>query len=532
MDETTYSNAEVAKQVNEDFVPVRVDIDKRPDISERYNRGGFPTTAFLSDQGESVWGATYVPPLDMLRIMKTILAAKSSGEIDSALERGRLQYLDISKALAKMKLPDSEFVSALFEDIFASYDVEQGGFGLAPKFPHPDVVDLLLVKVLKDGDNEAAEAVRHTIDRMIEGLYDPVEGGVFRYSVKRDWREPHFEKMLETNLGMMRNLVHASAVLDKDLYMQKAEGVATYLRRTLKDPRSGGFFGSQDADEEYYTLSKEQRSKRKPPSVDRTIYAGWNAEAVSTMIESGAMADMREWIEDGLGAWDCAASSHWNQELGLARHTKGQDLYLFEDQAAFLEAIVSVLQVRNDPALIDMGRRLVEGVEKGFSDPEGGYYDVFKGEEAIGELGSPRRTLVGNSRYARALALFGIASHDVELIQRSWGILVSFPSKSVEAHGLFAAQYIMAWWVLEREPVLVEVHNAKGDDPLGSKLWLTAKRTMNQGLVAMLAPRQVSASSTRKGEFAVVCTRKGCSKELATAAELLRNLRSLQSSQV
>ncbi|MFY9605510.1 MAG: DUF255 domain-containing protein, partial [Thermoplasmata archaeon] len=183
MDETTYSDPEIVKTINKDFVPVRVDIDKRPDISERYNRGGFPTTAFLSDLGESVWGATYVPPADMKRVIKAILRAKASGEIDSALERGRLQYLDISKSTQKKQSADDEFLATLFEDIFAAYDVEFGGFGVAPKFPHPEVVDLLLQRYSRNGDNELATAVANTLDRMTEGLFDELEGGIFRYSV-------------------------------------------------------------------------------------------------------------------------------------------------------------------------------------------------------------------------------------------------------------------------------------------------------------------------------------------------------------
>src|SRR5512136_2867453 len=71
MDEKTYADPEIAKTINENFIPVRVDIDRRPDISERYNRGGFPTTAFLSYKGESIWGATYIPPADMKRIIRS-----------------------------------------------------------------------------------------------------------------------------------------------------------------------------------------------------------------------------------------------------------------------------------------------------------------------------------------------------------------------------------------------------------------------------------------------------------------------------
>ena len=95
MDGTTYSDPDIIRRIQTDFVPVRVDIDMRPDISERYNRGGFPTTAFLSCRGENIWGTTYVPPKDMHRIMDSILESKRNGEIDRALAKVRMSHIEI-----------------------------------------------------------------------------------------------------------------------------------------------------------------------------------------------------------------------------------------------------------------------------------------------------------------------------------------------------------------------------------------------------------------------------------------------------
>lgn len=119
-------------------------------------------------------------------------------------------------------------------------------------------------KFAETREPELAEAVRSTLDHMMEGLYDKVDGGLFRYSVTRDWKEPHYEKMLETNLGFLRNLVHAKILLGDGRYEDTARGVADYLIRTLRDP-SGGFYSSQDADEEFYKLSLKDREGRKPP---------------------------------------------------------------------------------------------------------------------------------------------------------------------------------------------------------------------------------------------------------------------------
>jgi hypothetical protein len=532
MDSTTYSDTEVIAAINDNFIPVRVDIDRRPDISERYNRGGFPTTAFLSDLGESVWGATYIPPTDMKRIVKAILDAKASGEIDSALERGRLRYLDISKAQQKKRTADSEFITTLFEDVFSAYDVEHGGFGVAPKFPHPDVVNLLLQRYTHNLDNELAEAVTNTLDRMTNGLYDTVEGGVFRYSVTRDWREPHYEKMLETNAGFLRNLLHALKTLGHERYAATARGVANYLLNCLRDPIGGGFYGSQDADEDYYGLSAKDRLKRQTPAVDRTVFAGWNSEAVVALLEAGFVLRERSYVDAAMAAWHHAIRQLWNPRIGLVRHLEGQETYLFADQVSFLESLLAVLELSRDKQPLEIAARLLEGVNKAFADPDGGFADVMKNEDEIGELANPRRPLVENSKWSMALASYAMASHDARHIESAREILRSFTSKDVEAHGLFAAPYISAWWVLERGPMGVEIHDPKASDGLESDLWLAAKDTLNPGVIVMMARKDGLRRGPDARPFAVVCTTSGCSGELADSKGLVARLLSIQSSQV
>jgi len=532
MDETTYSDPQIVKTINKDFVPVQVDIDKRPDISERYNRGGFPTTAFLSDLGKSVWGATYVPPADMKRVIEAILRAKASGEIDSALERGRLQYLDISKATQRKQSADHEFVATLFEDIFAAYDVEFGGFGVAPKFPHPEVVDLLLQRYSHDRDNELAAAVANTLDRMTEGLFDEVEGGVFRYSVTRDWREPHYEKMLETNTGFLRNLVHAHRILGQERFATRARGVANYVLKTLRDPIDGGFCGSQDADEEYYKLTAEDRSKRTVPAVDRTIFAGWNADAVVALLEAGIVLRERDYIDEALVGWRYSVQRLWNEEVGLVRHTDGQDLYLFADQAPFFESLLAVLGLSADDDIRAIVDRLIDGVNTAFADHEGGFVDVVRKENEIGELASPRRSLPENSTWARALALYGIASHDLQPIEKAREILKCFTAKEVENHGLFAASYISAWWALKRGPLCVEVHDPAAGETSESELWLAASEILDPGMIVMMTREKGLRTARSAVPFAVVCTPSGCSQEITDSKDLSARLSQTQSSQV
>ena len=528
MDETTYSDPKVIRAVVDNFVPVRVDIDQRPDITDRYNRGGFPTTAFLSERGESIWGGTYIPPADMLRIIESMLSSKTSGEIEQALERNRMQFLDIASALEKRETADADFVNAIFEDIFSAHDVQWGGFGEEPKFPHPDVVDLLLYRYQENGDKELSEAVRSTLDHMTDGLYDSAGGGVFRYSVTRNWKEPHYEKMLETNLGFMRNLVHAHQILGEKKYANTARGVADYLLATLWDKDTGGFFSSQDADEAYYKLSRSEREKKLAPKVIKEIYSGWNCLAVSTFLEAGVLLGEEKWVDIGKGTWKYALDQLWNPEQKLVRHRKGEELYLFDDQVNFFGAFIAMIEFTPEDDLTDMielGESIIEGTDKAFKHPEGGYGDVVVSKDAVGELTDPRRSLIANSRWANTEALFAAVTFKPEPTARAMEILRSYPPKQIQAHGLFAAPFVLAWRMVERGPQLVEVHGTEGQDPMNVPLWISAKKSLNPTTVVMSA-RQVGPQVSKPDRpFAVICKSTGCSKEIENPETLSSMLR-------
>ena len=531
MDETTYSDRNVIETIKSDFVPVRVDIDERPDISERYNRGGFPTTAFLSDQGESVWGGTYMPPQDMKRVMKAVLAAKESGEIDQALDRIRMQYLDLSGSFQQRTPMISAIIDTVFEDIFAAYDVQNGGFGIEPKFPQSDVIDLLLERFIETGDKELADAINHTLDSMIDGLYDKVEGGLFRYSVTRDWKTPHYEKMLEGNAGFLRNLVRAHVVFMKSRYAETATGVATYMIGTLRDQSSEGFFGSQDADEDYYRLSYPLRRRVKQPDVIRVVYAGWNSEAASALMEAGALLKEQGWIDAGKKAFRYSQDVLWNDSKGLVRHVRDKQLYLFEDQVSFLQSLTAMIELSGTRDLIGIGNKLIEAVEREFKDPEGGYSDVMREENAIGELGTSRRSLITNSKWAKALALYGAAAHRPELTETAKTILNTFTQREIQAHGVFAASFVSAWWMLEEGAVAVEIHGVPEVDPLTVPLWLEAKEAMSSRTVVFLSDKENADAGAAEQPFAVICGARGCSKPVTSPEELKTALNGKRPSQ-
>ena len=280
MDRESYENPEVARLINEHYVAVKVDRDERPDIDSRYQtavsalsgQGGWPLTAFLTPQGKPFYGGTYFPPEDqygrpgMRRVLEAVaLSFKSQ----------RAQVLEsaqkISEALAGVerlergdKRTEEEVLNALIESIGGMYDAQFGGFGNAPKFPHPSSLDLLLEAYLENRQAWLLTAVTNTLEHMGRGgVYDQLGGGFHRYAVDERWMVPHFEKMAYDNAGLLLNYLRAYQVTGNGFFRDIAVGILSFVENVLSDPQ-GGFYASQDADYsleddgDYFTWTLEE----------------------------------------------------------------------------------------------------------------------------------------------------------------------------------------------------------------------------------------------------------------------------------
>ncbi len=528
MDETTYSDPDIILMVHENFIPIRVDIDMRPDISERYNRGGFPTTAFLSCKGENIWGTTYIPPEDMHRIMGSILAAKKNGEIERALAKVRMPHLDFP---SKNKKSSGDVVKddldSLFEEILIAYDHEHGGFGDEPKFPHPDVIELMADRYARVNSQRLAAIMRHTLFGISEGLYDEIDGGLFRYSVSRDWKIPHYEKMLDTNSGFLKNLIHAHIVLGDERFLEIAQGVANYMISVLQDGDSGGFFGSQDAQENYYRSGKADRRKLIPPSIDRTVYAGWNADASHALIDAGSRTGRDDWTAAGIRAFEFSMRELLDPGSDLVRHTRSQDLYLFDDQVSHLSSIRTYLEFSGKKDLVEHAKRVIVSIDRAYEHVDGGRADIIVDDDVIGDLRRAHRSLISNSKYAYELAMFSGLSDDERLLQEAREVLETFDQRHVTAHGIFGASYLTAIDVVRSGIIHVDVYLNPRQEAQHSELWKATKSVFDQRIVIM--PHHRTHDS---GEYVVICRGNNCSDKITEPKALLTALSEAPSGQV
>jgi uncharacterized protein len=264
MDEGTYSDGEVARLLLQHFVAVKVDRDENPEVDRRYQRqvnaltgeGGWPLTGFLTPDGEVFLGGTYFPPTDahgrpgFRRVLKEVARLwadeperirQNARAIQDALERGRER-----RTAAVQPLVD--FIGGVRSDVFSSYDPVHGGFGMAPKFPHPTAISFLLWDSFANGTPHGADRARETLVRMADGgVYDQVGGGFHRYSVDEGWHIPHFEKMAVDNAALLAAYVEGAQRFDEPRLAETVQGILGWVREVLEDP-AGGFGASQDAD--------------------------------------------------------------------------------------------------------------------------------------------------------------------------------------------------------------------------------------------------------------------------------------------
>ena len=264
MDRESYENVEVASVINESFIPVKVDRDERPDIDARYQvavsaltgQGGWPLTAFLTPDGKPFFGGTYFPPDDrsgrpgMKRLLETIAQNyrthrdqihESAAKIGEALSQ--VEHFRKGEEAA-----DEQVVKAIVESIGGMFDAQNGGFGNAPKFPHPTAIDLLLEAYLETRQEWLLSMVTTTLEHMGRGgVYDQIGGGFHRYSVDERWIVPHFEKMSYDNAGLLGNYLRAYQVTGNKFFREIALGILTFLENVLSHPKAG-FYASQDAD--------------------------------------------------------------------------------------------------------------------------------------------------------------------------------------------------------------------------------------------------------------------------------------------
>ncbi|WP_440988797.1 DUF255 domain-containing protein [Haloarchaeobius baliensis] len=447
MDRETYDEPRIAANVNDGFVPVRVDVDRHPRVRDRYNMGGFPSTVFLTPAGEVLTGAGYLGVDGMRQVLDSVREmwdgkGASAGRVPRALQGTDTPAGELT--------PDIE--SNLVGQLAAAYDEQAGGWGEAEKFPMPRTIEFALKR-------EREQALR-SLNAVSANLLDDYEGGFFRFAGNPDWTDVHYEKVLDTNAALVRAFANAYLLTGKEELRQPAAKTVDYLTTTLWTGEA--FAGSQAAGEgrDYYTAEASDRSDAPAPPVDETVFADWNALAVDALLTYHGYTD-----DEGARRYAERALSHLVDDLvddGVVTHYRTDEEVgasgLLVDHARVVGALTRARQVLGPDALEDdsaldtaqaVADHAIETLRSGQSFVDGP-------RAGVGLLDRPLRPLDGNVEFADALLDLAVLTGEERYREMARDTLAAFAG-AADRFGVRIAAYGSAVSRLLNEPLVIAV---------------------------------------------------------------------------
>jgi uncharacterized protein len=447
----SFEDAAIAKVMNDLFVNIKVDREERPDIDQVYQlaqamltqrSGGWPLTMFLTPAQVPFFGGTYFPNVPKFGmpgfedLLKRVRAFYDEHP-DDIRETGTQLRDALGRTSPRAGAPVTEFngdpLDEAADNLARAIDPVHGGFTGAPKFPHPDTLELLLRRYAALGEKPALEAAVFTLRKMAEGgIYDQLGGGFARYSVDERWAIPHFEKMLYDNGWLLRLYADAWTLTRDPLFARVCEETCAWVMREMQSPE-GGYYSSLDADSEgeegrYYVWSVEEirahltpeefavvvpafgldgppnfenhawhlvaarsienpadrkvldsaraklfalRETRVRPGRDDKVLTSWNALMIRGMAHAARVFGRRDWLDSARASLVFIRGHLWKDGRLLATAKDGRAHLdaYLDDHAYLLAALLEMLEADFDPADLAWASEIGRLLMDEFRDP-------------------------------------------------------------------------------------------------------------------------------------------------------------------
>ena len=287
----SFEDQEIADFLNANFISIKVDREERPGIDQIYmaatramtGGGGWPLSLFLFPDTKPFYAGTYFPPRaahgrpGFMEILQAIHTAWRTDRVNLSLTAEQVTAHIQKKTETKNSTISPAWLKKGFQQLEASYEPKYGGFGQAPKFPRPVVLDFLLRYYKSNGTAAARDMSLFTMERMAAGgMYDHIGGGFHRYSVDGRWRIPHFEKMLYDQSQLVLQYLAAYQLTGSSLYKEIVVETLAYVLRDMQDV-DGGFYSAEDADSE---------NPYNPEEQSEGAYYLWTEEEIDGVLTS------------------------------------------------------------------------------------------------------------------------------------------------------------------------------------------------------------------------------------------------------
>lgn len=471
MDATTYTDPEIGALLRERFIAVRVDVDERPDIAERYGEWGWPATILLSPEAEELGKYRgYLPPEELRDILQKVttltpaLAAPESGPADRPPPAQAMAWVAGRATL----------------DMDAYYDPREGGWGRKQKAPLGANVTFELLRA-SHGDSAALARATFSLSKH-RSLIDPVWGGIYQYSAGSSWNDPHFEKLMTYQADNLEACARAFALTRDEASRRDALSIAGYMT-TFLSSAEGAFLPTQDADvgshepgdrfvdgHVYYALGDAQRRALGVPRVDPHVYPFENGLAIAALVtlheatsgprqaassptssptsspaSSPTPSPDAPWLAKARRAADLVLRAFVTPEGLVKREGKHAVRYL-ADAASFGRALVRLHAATGEARYLDSALAIARVLVRDLDDPTtGAFFDHTVDPAATGVFARRVRALPNNVLAARFLAALAASTKDPTWNDRARRALASVSTpRALDAAGRMLGEYALA----------------------------------------------------------------------------------------
>lgn len=534
----SFSDPEVAAYLNDNLVAIKVDREEHPEVDAAYLAAasaftqnlGWPLTVFTTPQGLTYFAGTYYPPQPVQgvpafrQVVDAVLEAWHDKR-DDVIAAGEAVRDAVAASRAPVTAAAPDF-GAPVERLESLEDPEFGGLGREPKFPNSPVISFLLERGARR-DAAADAFARRTLGQLAaSGLRDPVEGGFFRYATRRDWTEPHYERMAYDNAQLLSAY---TAIGD----LATAEGIASWLLDVLRLP-SGAFASAQDSESiidgarsegGYYTRDAAGRAALTPPALDEKVLTGLNGMVIGALADAGVRFGRHDWVDAAVAAAETVLTLHGSGR-GLARASLHGEVSsapaTLEDYGGLAGGLLRLGLATGEARFLLCGRELVEACAE-LVPPGGG--DPVLASRGLGTEGDPADGALPSGRSLLADAALVLHSLTGAVAHRDLARAAIAPALGLAAEqpSAFGAALAVASRLDAGLGQLVIV----GDDLAGAAVdWrrgIRAAVTSEQSAELAAAGFELFEGRTRPGAY--YCREFVCALPVTTESELSALLR-------
>jgi uncharacterized protein YyaL (SSP411 family) len=375
----------VAAQINQDYLPIKIDADRYPNLYDRYYFPGYPSCVVLTPDARVIGGGTYMPA-DSLTVLLTRISKYWKDNHSAVLDQAdKMQSLFVQAINRRKPQPPTDIALMLAEAaIRKQYDSTYGGFGTQPKFPQPATNDFMFGAVGPTGGLLFKDIIVKTMDAQL-ALLDTVWGGFYRYAAFADWSGISREKLLDPNVQLLSNYLDAYQLTHNEKYRQAAELTIKYFDRFLRSSDGWGFYTSQQGainidgkftdPKEYFALSDEGRSKQGTPAVDKSVYTELNCQAIRAYFKAQRVLGRQDCGDYATKSLDQLMINAKGANGGLYRdplHTAQSAFGLLPDQIAGISALLDAYETNGKKKYLTHAQAIASFVTKYLVDRDSG----------------------------------------------------------------------------------------------------------------------------------------------------------------